>query len=65
MQGYRYVKIKDDSGKSQARAVHRLVAQAFIPNPENKSEVDHIDSNPQNNKATNLRSQRVCPSVRL
>lgn len=55
MQGYRYVQLKDDSGKSQARAVHRLVAQAFIPNPENKSEVDHIDSNPQNNKATNLR----------
>lgn len=35
--------------------VHRLVATLFIENPENKPEVDHIDTNKLNNKASNLR----------
>lgn len=35
--------------------VHRLVGLTFVPNPENKPEIDHIDGNPSNNRADNLR----------
>ena len=34
--------------------VHRLVAEAFIPNPEGLPHINHKDENPKNNRASNL-----------
>lgn len=41
-------------GNSKRFYVHRLVANAFIPNPNNKRTVNHIDGNKQNNNVDNL-----------
>lgn len=43
------------NGKQYWRSIHRLVAQAFIENRENKPEVDHINRDTKDNRAENLR----------
>lgn len=48
--GYLYVNL----GRNGRIKVHRAVAMAFIPNPNNYKEVNHIDGNPKNNNANNL-----------
>ena len=51
--GYRYAMIEID-GKSCNRRVHRMVAQHFLPNPDNMKEVNHKDGNKDNNHVSNL-----------
>ena len=43
-----------NEGDSRSETVHRIVAEAFIPNPENKPCVNHIDGNKKNNHVSNL-----------
>lgn len=42
------------NNKRKNCTVHRLVAKAFIPNPNNLPEINHIDGNPSNNNVKNL-----------
>lgn len=51
--GYKYVNLRMD-GKTERRYIHRLVAQTFIPNPEFKPAVNHIDGDKLNNDVENL-----------
>ena len=52
--GYLYVDLWKEN-KSKKVPIHRLLAEAFIPNPKNKATVDHKDGNRQNNALENLR----------
>ena len=51
--GYNFVHLKNEDGRKPLR-VHRLVAEAFIPNPESLTEINHLDENKQNNCVNNL-----------
>ena len=52
--GYQNVTLYRNPHDKHKYLVHRLVAQAFIPNPQNFEAVNHIDENPLNNNVNNL-----------
>ena len=61
--GYEYIQICEH-GKRKAVLVHRLVAEAYIPNPHNKAEVNHKDKDRKHNHVDNLewvtRKENMC-----
>lgn len=52
--GYPFVTLFKDCKRKQTN-IHRLVAQAFIPNPDNKPCIDHINTDRTDNRVENLR----------
>jgi hypothetical protein len=52
--GYLMVFVAGKWGKQRCNTIHRLVATTFLPNPENKKEINHKDGNKLNNHISNL-----------
>lgn len=62
--GYKTVGLRTAFRVKNTRLVHRLVAMAFIPNPDNKPQVNHKDGNRQNNCVENLEWCTASENVR-
>lgn len=52
--GYHHVRLSMDTGKFKTQKIHRLVALAFLPNPEGKRTINHKDGDKLNNELPNL-----------
>lgn len=65
--GKGYLKI--DLGRSVRKYVHRLVAETFLTNNENKKTVNHIDHNKLNNRTDNLEwmtyKEQTCYDIKM
>lgn len=61
--GYPAVTIFSD-GKQRTKNVHRLVAETFIPNPDDKLTVNHKDGNKRNNHISNLEWNTLSENVK-
>lgn len=53
--GYTKTRLTDSNHTPKKCCIHRLLAIQFIPNPDEKPIIDHIDRNPSNNSLSNLR----------
>ena len=53
--GYILISLTDYDGSSKSYRVHKLLAEAFLPNPENKKTVDHLNGDKTDNRLENLR----------
>lgn len=58
------VRLKEN-GKYRTKYIHILVAQAFVPNPDNKKSVTHINHDCQDNRTVNLKWIYRCKRVAL
>lgn len=54
MNGYETCNLQGDDGKNKHLKVHRIVAQAFIPNPKKLKTVNHLNFDKKDNRADNL-----------
>lgn len=52
--GYYRINLYDSENSRKTLYLHRLIAETYIPNPNNKPEVNHIDGNKLNNSIDNL-----------
>lgn len=52
--GYKFVNLKRPNGDYRSFRIHRLVALAFIPNPLNLPEINHLNEDKSDNRACNL-----------
>lgn len=62
--GYLKVFLSDGKGNQKQQSVHRLVAQAFIPNPSGKLTINHKDGNKTNNSVDNLEWSTYSENIR-
>ena len=51
---YFLVTLVNSNGTRKNAFIHRLMGETFIPNPDNKPQINHIDGNKQNNRLNNL-----------